>query len=253
MKKHTIFIGILLLAAVLLSACGNSSAQSAVEAAAEGLSEAVEGVETQVDETQSDAQSEAPETENEFSMPSAMQLALGTFKLEESDYPVEGAQAQELVTLWKAVRVLTESETTAAEEIEALVDQIGDTMTAEQMTAIEAMELTFEDMGAIAEELGLEFSGAGRFGDLTPEMQATMEAMRESGEFPRGGPGGEFPGGGPGGQGGPGGFGGQGGLSPEARETAIAERGGFTRAGAGLGLNPALLDAVIEFLQTKVE
>jgi len=73
--------------------------------------------------------------------------------------------------------------------------------------------------------------------------------MRESGGLPRGGFGGDFPGGGPGG-----GFGGEGGqLSPEARETAIAERGGFARAGANLGLNPVLVDAIINFLQAKVE
>jgi hypothetical protein len=245
MKKHMIVISILLLSAVLLSACSTSGVESVAGALAE--------VGTQVDETQSDAQAGASETENELSMPSAMQLALGTFKLEETDYAIEAEQAQELLVLWKAVRSLTESETTAAEEIEAVVNQIGDTMTAEQMNAIEAMELTFQDMGAIAEALGLEFGGAGRFGDMTPEMQSTMEAMRESGEFPRNGSGGDFPGGGPGG--GPGGeFGGEGGqLSPEARQTAIAERGGFTRAGARLGLNPFLLDAIIAFLQAKVE
>lgn len=245
MKKHTMIISILLLSAVLLSACSSNGVESAAEAASEVLAE----VGTQVEETQSGAQAGASETESDFSMPSAMQLALGTFMLEETDYAIDADQAQEILVLWKAVRSLTESETTAAEEIEAVLNQIGDSMTAEQMAAIEAMELSFQDMGAIAERLGLEFGGAGRFGDMTPEMQSTMEAMRESGEFPRGGQGGDFPGGGPGG-----GFGGEGGqLSPEARETAIAERGGFDRAGARLGLNPVLLDAIIDFLQAKVE
>lgn len=209
-------------------------------------------VETQVDTAQSSGQTEISETDFEFSMPLAIQLVLGTIKLDETDYPVEGAQAEELLTLWKAARSLSESDTTAAEEIEALVNQIRDSMTAEQMQAIEAMDLTFEDMGAIFEELGLEFGGAGRFEDMTPEMQATMEAMRESGDFPRGGPGGEFPGGGPGGPGagGPGGrFGDE--FNPQAIQTAVAERGG--QRGGGLGLNPALLDAIIDFLQAKVE
>jgi len=245
MKKNLIFTSILLLT-VLLSACASSSTQ---ESDAQASGDVSTGAETQGNEPQSDAQAAASDTKNEFSMPSAMQLALGTFKLEGTDYPIGADQAQEMLVLWKAVRSLTESETTAAEEIEAVVNQIGSTMTAEQMQSVEAMELTFQDMGAIAEELGLEFGGAGRFEVMTPEMQATREAMRESGEFPRGGFGGDFPGGGPGG-----GFGGEGGqLSPEARETAIAERGGFARAGAGLGLNPTLLEAIIDFLQAKVQ
>jgi len=250
MNKHTIIFSILLLSAALLSACSSSGAESAAEVVSDALAE----VETQVDEIQSGAQAEASETGNEFSMPSAMQLALGTFKLEETDYAFEADQAQEMLVLWKAVRSLTESETTAAEEIEAVVNQIGESMTAEQMAAIEVMDLSFQDMAAIADQLGFEFGGAGRFVEMTPEMQATMEAMRESGEIPQGGgPGGDFPGDGPGG--GPGGgFGGEGGqLSPEARQTAIAERGGFDRAGARLGLNPVLLDAIIDFLQAKVE
>jgi hypothetical protein len=90
---------------------------------------------------------------------------------------------------------------------------------------------------------------------MTPEMQATMEAMRESGEFPGGGfRGGQMPipgmeGGGGAGAGPGGGFGGE--FNPEAMQTAIAERGELR--GAGLGLNPALLNAIIDFLQAKVE
>ena len=65
-----------------------------------------------------------------------------------------------------------------------------------------------------------------------------MQAARESGQGPPEGM--EFPGGRPGGEVG---------LSQEVRQTAMAERGGI--AGANLGLNSALLDAVIEFLESK--
>jgi len=65
------------------------------------------------------------------------------------------------------------------------------------------------------------------------------------------GPGGGFPGGGPGrGPGsGPGSGPGGEGLSPEMRETAMAERGGFQRV--NLGLPGPMLDAIIEFLEGK--
>jgi len=248
MKKNLIISGILALA-IIITACSSASGQgSAVQAGGEAAAQA--------STTHTVQQTPSPMQAGDFSMPLAMQLVLGTFKLDETDYPVEGAQAEELLTLWKAARSLSESDTTAAEEIEALVNQIRDSLTAEQLQAIEDMNLSFEDMGAIAEQLGLEF-GAGRFGDITPEMQATMEARRESGEFPGGGPeGGPMfipgseggAGGGPG-RGAGGGFGGE--FNPEAMQTAIAERGELR--GAGLGLNPALLNAIIDFLQAKVE
>ncbi len=182
-------------------------------------------------------------------LPLAMQLALGTFKLEGTDYPVSAEQATSLLPLWKAARSLSQSETAAAEEIQALVKQIQQTMTPEQLQAIEAMSLSFQDVASLSQELGLEIGG-GRFGgDVDPSVQATRQAARQSGQAPPGGFGGGPGGGFPGGGGGPGGPGGD--LSPEARQTAIAERGGFQRA--GLGVPQQLLDALIEFLQAKVQ
>jgi hypothetical protein len=85
---------------------------------------------------------------------------------------------------------------------------------------------------------------------MTPEMQATREAMRESGELQRPG-GGEFPGSGPGGGQGPGGgFGGTE-MDPEARATAMAEGGGVR--GARSGINTTFLDAIIEYLEGKTK
>jgi hypothetical protein len=176
-------------------------------------------------------------------MPVALALALGTFKLEDSGYPVSAEQAVEMLVLWKAARSLNESDTTAAEELDAVVGQIQGIYNAEQLAEIGAMDLSFQDMRTIAEQMGIELGFGGRFGDLTPEQQATMEAARESGQFPQGGFGGDFPGGGPGG--GPGGAG----MSPEQRETAIAERGGFQRVNLGLPL--PVLEALIEFLESK--
>ena len=40
-------------------------------------------------------------------------------------------------------------------------------------------------------------------------------------------------------------------MDPSARATAIAERGGIR--GAGLILNSQFLDAIIQFLETKIE
>jgi hypothetical protein len=189
----------------------------------------------------------------QFNMPTEVKFVIGTVKLDETDYAVDAEQASQLLPLWKALRSLSEDDTTAQAEIDALITQIGDTMTPEQTNAIEDMNLTMQDMGSVMEILGIE-GNFGSPGQISEEMRATMEAARASGDFPGGGPGGDFPGGGPGGGQGPGGgFGGFGGaeMDPEARATAIAERGGMR--GSGFGINTTLLDGIIEFLEAKVQ
>ncbi len=196
-----------------------------------------------------------PNGTRQFTIPTEMKLLLGTVKLDETEYAVDAGQASDLLPLWKALRSLSEDDTTAEVEIEALITQIGETMTPEQTSAIDNMNLTMQDMGSVMDALGIEgnFGGSGQ---MSEEMRATMEAARASGDFPGGGPGGgEFMppddgGMGPGGGGFGGGFGGAE-MDPSARETAIAERGG-TR-GAGFGMNSDLLDAIIEFLQAKIQ
>ena len=180
-----------------------------------------------------------------FEIPLETQLMLGTVKLDETAYSIDSEQAADLLPLWKALRSLSGSDTTAQAEVEAVFNQIQDTMTTDQIDTIEDMDLTIADMAGVAEILGVEFGlgGGGRFGDITPEMQETMQAMRESGEFPGGG------GGFGGGQGPGGGFGGDE-VDPSVRETTIAERGGtFNR---GFGINTELLDVVIDFLEAKI-
>ena len=230
--KKTILIFFTLLLIFTLSACvGKGSVNES--ATANGDSPAVDAADRQ------------------FEMPLETKLVLGTVKLDETDHAVDAEQASQLLPLWKALRSLGESETAAQAEIDAVISQIEDTMTEEQMDAIEAMQLTQADMTSVAEILGVEMGGFG--GEMTEEMRATMEAMRESGNFQP--PGGDIPGGGmgPGGGQGPGGgFGGQGGqMDPAARETAMAERGG-TR-GARSGINTALLDGIIAFLDAKIQ
>ncbi len=220
MKKNILFL-ILILLIAFVAACNSSTEEPASAADADG----------------------APP---EFELAPEMALMMGTVRLDETEYAIDAAQAAELLPLWKALRSLSESETAATAEAEALVNQIQETMTAEQMDAIAAMNLSMQDLAAIQETLGIE-GGSGGFGgggEVDPELQATRQAARESGEAP------------PGGGLGPGGGQGRGGsvegaeMDPAARETAMAERGG-TR-GANIALNTNFLNAIIEFLAAKV-
>ena len=193
------------------------------------------------------------EGQNQPDIPLSTKLMLGTVKLDETEQAVDTEQADSLIPLWKALRSLAANDTTAQAEVDAVVIQIQETMTSDQLDAIEEMGLTMRDTGSIFEILGVESTFGGRFDDITPEMQATMEAMRESGEFPGGG---DSPGGRPGfgggsGQGPGGGDFGGAEMDPSVRETAMAERGGTF--GRGFGINTQLLDAFIDFLITKVQ
>lgn len=179
-----------------------------------------------------------------------MQLMMGTVLLEETEYAVDADQAADLLPMWKVLNSLSASEISAQAEIDATIESIRDAMTPEQIAAIEGMEISMSDTTQVMQTLGIEFDNGERFGEMDPEMQATMEAMRESGERPPEGfgPGQGFGGGmGPGGQG----FGGDAGMNPELMETAIAERGGSL--GRGFGINTQLLEALILFLEAKVQ
>ncbi len=182
--------------------------------------------------------------------PPQMQLSMGTFLLEVTDLAVTPEQAAELLPLWKAVLSLSESDTAAQAEIDALYDQIEETMTAEQVQAIAEMNPTQEDIAALMESLGLDSANAagGFQGGNLP--QGFDPNNRPEGFDP-----GNFPGGGQigpgGGQGqGPGGgmFGGD--IDPETLATMEARReemGGSFRNRANL----FLVEPLIELLEER--
>lgn len=226
---------------LLLTAC--ASAASAIQPAATG------------EAAQVPAGTPVP-GQGERTQPAAMKLALGIVSLDDTQTPITTEQAQELLPLWKAVRSLSKSETSSSQEVDALIKQMQGVLTAEQTQAIDEMQLSFEEMAAVYEKLGIEMAVGGPRGTPDPAIQATMQAARESGEMPGGGgfgggdpgmmPGGGVPGGEPGMGGG---FGGGAGI--EARQTAAAS-GGEVQRDFGLGISSELLDALIAFLQAKV-
>ncbi|HLC01439.1 MAG TPA: hypothetical protein VJK02_00250 [Anaerolineales bacterium] len=167
-------------------------------------------------------------------LPAATQLVVGTLKLEETDLAITADQAQGLVPLWQAYRSLLTSQTSAQQELEALVGQIEEAMTADQLAEIAGMKLTAADMQTV-------------FRDRNPQGQSQTSGTRTPGQNGGGfaGGGGGFPGGGfPGG-------GSFGGLAPgqtpnpQVFETLRAERVGTS------GVNPGLVSVLIEFLQQK--
>jgi hypothetical protein len=171
-------------------------------------------------------------------------LALGIVQLEETDMAVTEAQATELLPLWQALLTLSNSDTTADAELEAVVRQIQKAITPEQLQAIDAMELTADSLAALQE------SGALVIGF----NQAIPADAAGGGTRPQFGGGAPPPGdfvvlGGPGG--GPGG-GPAGGAGADLSEDDLA-----TRQAEFANIDPAemqermLTGIVVRLLQTK--
>jgi hypothetical protein len=218
----------LVLATGVLAACGGGDASPAgdTEPPAGDAEPTVEEQDTPAQDTETGGgsegyTSEALDESYDGALPVGSQLALGIFELKETESAVTAEQAASLLPLWQAIQGGTLQ---GDAETNAVLKQIERTMTAEQLAAIAALGLTFEDMGAWMQEQGVNFGrpeGAGErqnlFGDMSEEERAAMRATRQAG----------------------GGFGGEGGpfgdMSEEQRESmrATAEAGGLTFPGGG--------------------
>jgi hypothetical protein len=235
--KKAWFIVVVVVLGLMLSACGGSS---------------TDDTSGSTDGTGAQSGALSPELE----------LLIGTMQLEDTEQAVDAAQAAELLPLWKAYLALQTSGTSAVEERDAVVKQIKEVMTAEQLQAIDDMDLTMasmqEVMASYRQEIGTPSAGQEgegfvfRYGD------------GESG-WPSGG---DFAGGPPAGGFGPGGAGEGGGViinpgegggfqgggtfgeaDPEMMATMQARR---QQGGGTMGVNPMLLQALISMLEQKI-
>jgi hypothetical protein len=188
----------------------------------------------------------SPQTQDSPSLPLATRLAIGTLKLEETDQAVTAEQAAGLLTLWQAYQALSNSDTTATVELDAVIKQIQAAMTPEQIQAIDDMQLTRQSMGEVLQSLGMDTGPGVSRAQRTPEAGQTFPGGGAGGP-PGGMPaeGGGFPGGGAGlpADGGPG-FGAQ--ITPDATMQA--------RFGSQASrISPMLLEALIDLLETKTQ
>jgi hypothetical protein len=83
------------------------------------------------------------------------QLAYGTLKLEGTDLAITAVQAQSLLPLWQAIVALSGIETTAAEELTAVQNQITEALTPAQLQVIAAQQISNADLSAFYAEQGV--------------------------------------------------------------------------------------------------
>ena len=91
-------------------------------------------------------------------LPASTTLLLGTLRLNGTAQDVTTEQAAQLLPLWQVYSGLISSDTAAQAEVDALLDQIKAAMTDEQLKAIDAMQLTQQDIFAVMQEQGLSMS-----------------------------------------------------------------------------------------------
>ena len=174
-------------------------------------------------------------------LPESAKLLIGTLKLDGTPQAVTAKQAAQLIPLWQLLKSLETSSTTASQEVDATVQQIQSTMTAAQLQAIDGMNLTRRDEFTTLQQMGLASANASG----TPAPGGRTQGQGGGGGFDRGG----FGGGGFGGGGNPGG-GGQGARNFNPSQIATAQAARAAGGGANR-ISPALIDALIQFLQKK--
>jgi hypothetical protein len=183
----------------------------------------------------------------QLSLPLSMQagifypLALGTLNLEGTDLAVTSEQAATLLSLWQALDSLVTSGNATTADLDAAFQQIQNAMTAEQMQAIQSMDLSGQNMQALAQKLGIAMP-AGQ-ATLTPEQQAAIDAAGTNGQPPAGTPG----------PGGPGGFLGAQSTPMPGGPQGMGSNGAPPAPGIGGGFETNFYQAVIDLLQQKTQ
>lgn len=120
------------------------------------------------------------------------QLAYGTIKLADTLNAITSDQAKTLIPLWQAVVSLSGDTTTASEELTAVQDQITAALTAEQLQAIAAMQITNAGLNVFYAEYGVVLptpipgvtkvpgSGSGKTDEEKAAAEATKTAAGET-------------------------------------------------------------------------
>jgi hypothetical protein len=124
-------------------------------------------------------------------LPTLSKLVVGTYKLIDSSTPITQAQAKEMVILWKAYKELQTRDTKAQQEVTDLLTQINSTLTTDQITAIDTMNLSTRDVMSLVQELGVSAATTSTSKTGSSSSSSSSSSSRGSsgatGGFPGGG------------------------------------------------------------------
>jgi hypothetical protein len=178
--KRLSLLTVVLLFALILTACGSNTQSANPEAVSESTPASGD---TGISTGDNPDERIAIDYGYENPLSTRLMLAFGSLRLAETSTPITGEQAPEMLMLWQALDNLTNSGTSAEEEVNALLTQIELGMTNEQVAAINAMKLTQVDLQTWAKVNGLTVGsgtgleqGSGQGRGMSPEARATKQA-----------------------------------------------------------------------------
>lgn len=154
MKKSIVITLIMILAGVLV-ACTAMSGQNGAPSGAPGGEPPSGGGAPNGAPGQSPSGSSTIQAQT---LPIDTVVGIGIIKLEGTDSAIDKDTATNLLPLFKALKALSTNSNTSVAEITALNKQIKNTLTAEQLTAIENLKLTAVDVNKLLKENGLTSS-----------------------------------------------------------------------------------------------
>lgn len=178
-------------------------------------------------------------------------LMVGTMKLDGTANAVTSTQASSLLPLWQAYQTLATSSTAAQAEKDALIKQIKTALTADQIKAIDAMNLKQSDIQSLFQQRG-----------FNPTFEGTRIARTPSSNLQAPGTGGNegprtFSGGGPGG----GGFFFSGGGAPDGGGFVVngvqvtpnaSQRATLQASRSNVSSSPFMFNLIIRYLEGKI-
>jgi hypothetical protein len=190
--KRIHYIILVLIIASMLTACGSADQKTEsgnlVEPTPNNLNAPAIMVSTNPAEV---SQKNTINYEYEGALSNRLLLAFGTLKLAETTYPIKAEQASQMLMLWQALENLSQSGISPEAEVNALLSQIEQIFTSEQISSINAMALTQAELQTWSQSNGITVGsgtgigsgtgqstgqGAGQGSGLSPEEKATKQA-----------------------------------------------------------------------------
>jgi len=169
-------------------------------------------------------------------------LGIGILLLEDTDQAITADQANTLLPLWKAIRSLSNDDATSAAEINALYNQIQETLTTAQVKEIQQLTWTQEDLAAIQQRYGAQIKS--NYSGNSETVKSQSSGSSSGGNMGGGMPGGDMGGGMPGGD--------MSGMIAGGQPQQVSNSSRPVSGNNETGLNYQLADTVITLLQQRI-
>jgi len=170
-------------------------------------------------------------------------LGIGILKMEGTTLAVTAAQSSILLPLWKAVNVMGNDKEASQVEVAALYVQIQGTLTPDQVTSIQKLTYTQEELSGFVTKYGSTSSSTST--SSSSSSASTTTQSNASGSSDMGGGGGGAPGG-------DSDITGVSSSSAQTSSTSSVAKVSSTKTSSNTDLNPTFASAIIKILEQHI-